>query len=81
MATRELYMKLRHKRKETRREYQNRPFILKNPDDEVYSTDKILNQALTIMNEAKDKSKALEDQLLTLEDKWRFRDVMQNNFQ
>jgi hypothetical protein len=77
IATEELYRKLQTKRKEVRREYQNRPFSLTNPDDNIYSTDKILNQAMTIMNEAKDKSRDIEDQLSSLESKWRFRDNME----
>lgn len=74
-ATYEIYNMLERRRKEVRREYQSKELVMRDPDDDEYETQKILGQAMDMINGVREKSKDLQDKMNVLDKKWNFKKI------
>ena len=69
----DLYNKLKQRRVEIRREYQNRPQLIINFHQKSDTKDKNLQNALDMITDVKSKSNDLESKMKHLESKWKFK--------
>lgn len=72
----DLFAKLKQRRKEIRREYQNKPTLNYHAFKDEEPRDKILQTAMEMIDDVKHKSNDLLFKMQALEDKWKFSEHM-----